>query len=144
MNKIKYIQPSEVPYIKRSNSFVVEIDGKTIQSENDWLYTVAEKFRFPVYDGQKNIEWFKGAFEYPRKYFMNWNRFQDWITDLEWLNTDSVILVIFNYADFMSECAEAKKYIMDDLQNTVDFWEYDAEKYIVGGRRKDFNVYIVN
>lgn len=144
MNKIKYIQPSEVPYIKRSNSFVVEIDGKTIQSENDWLYTVAEKFRFPVYDGQKNINWFKGAFEYPRKYFMNWNRFQDWITDLEWLETNSVILIIFNYADFMSDYAESKRYIIDDLQKTFDFWENEAEICIVGGQRKDFNVYIVD
>lgn len=142
MNQIKYIQPSEIQYINFSNSFVVEIDGKTIQSENDWLYTMAEKFHFPVDDGQKNINWFSGAFEYPRKYFMNWNRFQDWITDLEWLETNSVILIIFNYADFMVNCSEQKKYIMEDLQNTIDFWENDAEKYIVCGQRKNFNVYI--
>ena len=104
---------------------------------------MAEKFHFPFYDGQKNINWFSGAFEYPHKYVMNWNRFQDWITDLEWLGTNSVILIIFNYADFMNNCAESKKYIMEDLQNTVDFWENAAENCIVGGQRKDFNVYIV-
>ncbi|MDE6672020.1 MAG: hypothetical protein K2K16_07460 [Ruminococcus sp.] len=60
MNQIKYISKSEIPYIKCSNSFIVEIDGKTIQSENDWLYTMAEKFHFPVDDGQKNIDWFSG------------------------------------------------------------------------------------
>ncbi|MDE6834101.1 MAG: hypothetical protein K2J39_07665 [Ruminococcus sp.] len=143
MNQIKYISQSEIPYIKCSNSFIVEIDRKTIQSENDWLYTMAEKFHFPVDDGQKNINWFSGAFEYPRKYLMNRNRFQDWITDLEWLETNSIILIIFNYADFMADCYEAKKYITDDLQNIIDFWENDAEKYIVCGQRKDFNVYIV-
>ena len=104
---------------------------------------MAEKFHFPVYDGQKNINWFSGAFEYPRKYFMNWNRFQDWITDLEWLETNSVILIIFNYTDFMVNCSEPQKYIMEDLQNTINFWENNAEKYIVCGQRKNFNVYIV-
>ncbi|MDE5862052.1 MAG: hypothetical protein K2H28_07645 [Ruminococcus sp.] len=143
MNQIKYISKSEIPYIKCSNSFIVEIDGKTIQSENDWLYTMAEKFHFPVDDGQKNIDWFSGAFEYPRKYLMNRNRFNDWITDLEWLETNSIILIIFNYADFIADSYETKKYITDDLQNIIDFWENDAEKCIFCGQRKDFNVYIV-
>lgn len=142
MNRISYVFPEEVPE-KCSKYYFVEIDGKMIQSENDWLYTMAEKFHFPVDDGQKNIYWFKGAFEYPRKYFMNWNRFQDWITDLEWLNTDSVILVIYNYKYFMEKYPEAKTYIVNDLENTLNFWE-NAEKYIVGGQRKDFNVYIVS
>lgn len=142
MNKISCVSPEELSHIKYSNSFVVEIDGKAIQSENDWLYTMAEKFRFPVDNGQKNVNWFRGAFEYPRRYFMNWNRFQDWITDLEWLNTNSVILIIFNYKHFMTECPEAKNYIINDLKNTIDFWENEAEKCIVGGQRKDFNIFI--
>lgn len=143
MNQIKYISFSEIPHIKCSNSFIVEIDGKKIQSENDWLYTMAEKFHFPVDDGHKNINWSSGAFE-SGKYLMNWNRFQDWITDLEWLETNSVILIIRNYADFMKRFPEAKAYIINDLKNTLNFWENDAEKYIVGGQRKDFNVYIVS
>lgn len=142
MNIISFIFPEEVPE-KCDNTFFVEIDGKTIQSENDWLYTMAEKFHFPVSNGRQNIYWFKGAFEYPRKYFMNWNRFQDWITDLEWLNTDSVILVIYNYEYFMKDYPEAKNYIMNDLENTLNFWENEAEKCIVGGQRKDFNIYVI-
>lgn len=145
-NNINIINNSMITCINKNNVFIVEINGEKVKNENDWLYTMAEKFHFPVFfEKEKNVvEWFDGAYEYPRNHFMNWERYEDWLTDLSWIEQDSIILIIKNYSKLLIKYPESKEYILNNFKNVIlPWWEKDVMMYMVDGRKKDFNVYLI-
>ncbi|MBQ6945250.1 MAG: hypothetical protein IJN43_13120 [Ruminococcus sp.] len=107
---------------------------------------MAEKFHFPVFleEEKKVVEWFDGAYGYSRDYFMNWERYEDWLTDLSWVKQNSIILIIKNYSKLLIEYSESKEYIMNNFKNVIlPWWEKDVVMYMVGGRKRDFNIYLI-
>ncbi len=146
-NKITYLKSDELldsVYEKNKSSFIVKIDGQKIYTEDDWLYTMAEAFHFPVFisETKQNIYWFSGAYT-TRKYMMTWHFYDDWITDLEWLNTGSVILIILNYSDMLTDFPESKEYIVNRFKNDIlPWWESEVVNCVVGGEPKEFNVFL--
>ncbi|MCM1266232.1 MAG: hypothetical protein NC200_08550 [Candidatus Gastranaerophilales bacterium] len=147
-NKIEYINLERLNVLKQkfiTSSYYVELDGESIQTEEDWLYSMAESFQFPVSEKKYNINWFKGAYEYPRKYYMNWARYEDWMSDLDWLKTNSIILIINNFSKLLINNNELKDFIIKDLkENILLWWENDVINCVVDGKRKSFNVYLVD
>ena len=64
--------------------------------------------------------------------------------DLSWIESDSFILCITNYDDFLSTNLEEKKIIMNMFQNTIlPWWDEEVVKFVVDGERKKFNIFIV-
>ena len=145
-NNIKTIDNNMVAYTNRNNAFVVEINGEEVKNEKDWLYIMAEKFHFPVFleEEKKVVEWFDGAYGYSRNYFMNWEQYEDWLTDLSWVKQNSIILIIKNYSKLLIEYSESKEYIMNNFKNVIlPWWEKDVVMYMVGGRKRDFDIYLI-
>ena len=65
-NRIRHISETDISAIEEQyaeNSCILKLDGRRIQTESDWLYSMAELFMFPVYTENGNIPWFRGAFE---------------------------------------------------------------------------------
>ena len=90
---------------------VLKLDGRRIQTESDWLYSMAELFMFPVYTENGNIPWFRGAFE----------------------------------NEMLRNEPEVKEYVMNNLKDTVlPWWESEVVNCVVEGKRKSFNVYLVD
>lgn len=146
-NIIKHITDDELSYILKNtadNTFIAEIDGRNILTEDDWLYTMAETFRFPVFMDNRNVNWFEGAFLPPRKYMMNWNRFEDWMTDLDWLDTDSVVLIIRNYSHIFGDNTDIRDYVINELRDIIlPWWETEVVDCVVEGKPKAFNVFLI-
>ena len=147
-NRIRHISETDISAIEEQyaeNSCILKLDGRRIQTESDWLYNMAELFMFPVYTENGNIPWFRGAFEKQGEHFMNWHRYDDWMSDLEWLGTDSVVLIIEHFSEMLRNEPEVKEYVMNDLKNTVlPWWESEVVNCVVEGKRKSFNVYLVD
>lgn len=111
---------------EKESSFVAVIDGSMIQKLSDYLKTISEIFKFP----------------FPAKSLDGYN---DWMRDLEWLNKEEYILVIKNYGDFLNKDLPSKKIVLDGLAAVIlPWWQGDVEKYIVGGKKKPFSVYLVD
>lgn len=130
-NKIHYIGLREANEIrerfrKKNEIYFVEIDGFQLQSWNLYVDKMNEEFRLPLIN--------------PR----NRNAYLDWMTDLDWLNKESYILMILNYNYFMTNDVKTKEILLKQFEKTIlPFWEKDIETVMVDGYPKSFQVYLV-
>ena len=130
-NKIYYVSFEEIQCLKkefnkRSNVFIVEIDGNLIQDKGDFLDIMTEKFKFPY-----SVNGFDG--------------YLDWIRDLEWLGKEEYILIINNFNNFMKKNISFKKIIIEDIEEIIlPWWQKEIENCVVEGKAKLFNVYLVD
>lgn len=107
--------------------YLVEIDGANIQSWRDFISEIEEKMKFPT------------------TCIDSIDRYLDWIRDLSWLNSDGYVLIIYNYSQFLLNDLRIKELIMDSFKDTVlPWWQGEVEKFVVDGKAKPFNVYLVN
>ncbi len=142
-NAVKHISEEESALIKSglSDTFIAEINGEEIKSDEDWIYAVAEALHFPVYsEEEKRYIDFRTGYHSSRKSNITFNIFNDWSTDLSWIKESSIVLFITN-ADKMYN---SESILKDFDDNILHFWEYEAERVIVGGIRRSFLVYCVD
>ncbi len=130
-NKIYRITNKELSLVRKQlekevNWWVGEIDGELIEDWNDYVQTISKVMQFPM----------------PCKVFEG---YIDWITDLDWLEADGYVLIIRNFESFMSKDLEKKKIVVEAFEEDIfPWWAGDVEKYVVGGKAKPFNVYLVD
>ena len=130
-NKIYCITKRELDSIRQQlynqeGVWIAEIDGKVIHTWSDYAHEIVRTFRFPT-PCENSID-----------------AYLDWLRDLDWLGKEAYILIIKNFDVFLQHDMILRKQIMDDFQNVVfPWWEKDIEKYCVGGKAKNFNVYLV-
>lgn len=122
MNKIFYNQ--EFLINKSEDIYYVELDGNRIQTEEELLNNLKVLFDMPDVH--------------------NWDAVYDWLGDLSWLNYESYLLIITNYSKLLGDNLASKQIFLDILKDTVEWWDGDVEKYVVGGKKKSFNVYLVD
>jgi len=66
------------------------------------------------------------------------------MTDLDWLGKKSYILIIHDYSKFLMQDLECKKMIMEIFNDEIlPWWQKNIEKYVINGKSKPFNVYLV-
>lgn len=132
-NKIHKVPSTEADRLveahgEDSSTYVVALQGKDIQSWNDYISVISEKFLFPHSDTQENM-----------------NGYNDWMRDLDWLEMDGYILIIYDYDKFLSQDPQLKKKIIDGFEKYIlPWWKAEVEEHVVGGVAKPFNVYLVD
>ena len=105
---------------------VVEIDGKYIDSWEDYSRIIEKEFDFP----STCVD--------------SMDRYNDWIRDLSWLGDEAFIIVIKNANSFIKNNIELKTKIFNRFtEDILPFWEHEVEKYVVDGKRKLFIVFLV-
>jgi hypothetical protein len=105
--------------------FILKIDGNEIKNLQDYLQFMNKALDFPI----------------PSKSIDGYN---DWITDLSWLNYSEYAIFIFSYNSLMSEDLKHKAIIINHFKEDVlPWWEEDVKKHVVGGKSMPFNVYFV-
>lgn len=130
-NKVSFISQKEMFDIRETlnkdeSLFIVDVDGSTIGSLQDYLGTMNELFKFPI----------------PAR---GLDGYLDWIRDLEWLMKDGYVLVIKNFSKFLSNDLKMKNKIVDDFEKVVlPWWQEEVEKCVVEGKAKLFMVYLVD
>lgn len=90
------------------NAFVCYLRGELCGSSISFFREISAAMRFPYYFG-----W-------------NWNAFDECITDLEWLNFSSLLIVIDNFDQLFKEenpADDYKKYLVEYLNNTLEYWK---------------------
>ena len=134
-NGIYRIDTSEAVKIaqKAGNSgdmLLLELQGKEIQSWEDYINVLDEVIRFPT----SCLVWGYGV-----------NRYHDWMRDLDWLEKEGYVIIIHDYGRFLEREPVVKKQIMDDFSDLIlPWWQADVENCVVEGKAKPFNVYLVD
>ena len=119
VNVYKRITKLEKIYLmcKFSGYFNLNIDGKTVQSEKDAVQILAEGFNIDdLQDG-------------------NWDALADRLERPDYIIPDSINVFINDEI--------SKNIFLEILSDTVLWWDGGVERYIVDGKRKKFNVYII-
>ena len=127
MNVYKTITKLEKIYLmfKFSGYFYLHIDGKTVQSEKDVVQILAEGFNIDdLQDG-------------------NWDALADRLERPDYIIPDSINIFINNAKYLFINDEISKNIFLEILSDTVLWWDGGVERYIVGGKRKKFNVYII-
>ena len=149
-NRVWYVKENETKFfenLQRDDAFQVIINGKDIQKENEFIYAIAEGFHFPVYSATegKYVEWYPTAYKYPNNQVLSWDGLSDWITDLSWIESDRIHLIIENYRFFLIEFPIEKEYIIEFFEKKVlPWWEREVVDYTVGGKSKSFSLYLID
>ena len=130
VNKILYISKQaaerKIKYLKTcENIHVAIIDGRKAKTWKDYLRQIETLFQFPTTND-------------------NFDGYTDWMQDLSWLNKDAYALFIWDYDEFMCIEENNKKVVMSIFSEQIlPWWQQDVELYCVGGKPKEFNVYLV-
>lgn len=134
-NNIYYITDSQKKTLIKSSTknadiYLAELNGEIIPTLNDYLKKIGETFKFPVFSNYDTL---------------NLDAYLDWITDLSWLNAQEFVLIIRNFKLFLQDDLKSKKEILEDFKEVVlPWWEKEVEQYVVGGKAKPFNIYLVD
>ena len=106
------------------------MDGKGINTYADYFDKLWEVFEFS---------------DIPEGWLKNYHTENDFMTDEEEITADKVVFVIKNYNDFMKDDLKEKAETEDYYKNfLLPFWDEEVERTVVGGKRKDFNIYLVS
>lgn len=120
LNSIKYRISSD------EKIFLVELNGATIQTWEDYILEIQTKFKFPT------------------SCLDSMDRYLDWMRDLDWLKKDEYVLIINNFNLFLENQPELKNEIISDLTDFIlPFWQKEVEEVVVNGQSKPFMIYLV-
>ena len=128
MNVYRRITKLEKNYlmVKCLNDFNLNIDGKKVQSERDAIEILANSFNInDLQDG-------------------NWDALFDRLQRSNYIHPERINIFINNSRDLFIKDEDSKNTFLEILSDTVSWWEEDVERYIVDGKRKTFNVYLLD
>lgn len=112
--------------VKSFNDFNLNIDGKKVQSERDAIEILANSFNIDdLQDG-------------------NWDALSDRLQRSNYIHPERINIFLNNSRDLFIKDANSKNTFLEILSDTVSWWEEDVERYIVDGKRKIFNVYLLD
>ena len=128
MNVYRRITKLEKNYlmVKSFNDFNLNIDGKKVQSERDAIEILAKSFNIDdLQDG-------------------NWDALSDRLQRSNYIHQERINIFLNNSNDLFIKDVNSKNTFLEILSDTVSWWEEDVERYIVDGKRKTFNVYLLD
>lgn len=132
MNQILFVTSQEAQKIKDAalpgkNCLVVEIDGEKYPTYNDY------------------IRYIEKLLDFPRPCDGIWERYDDWMTDLSWLNYTEYVFIVRNYNDFLSKDTYGKQCFYECFEELIlPWWESEVVDHMVDGKPMKMNVYLVH
>lgn len=115
--------------INTEDAFLVEIDGKEIQSKTQLLDVMEQKYDLHTSDGT----WGR-----------NWDALDDLMRDLDWIPQKKHIMAIHSYSKMLSHDKRSKEVFYEGLKMYLEFWEEEVLHCVVEGETKEFTVYLID
>lgn len=108
------------------NYYIFTIDGNKVSTKKEFFDAVEILFSFPTSCKNKV------------------SRFDDWMMDLSWLDSDrGICIVINNFEHFLRDNPEFKDLVMDDFrQDILPFWEETVLTTTKDGKTRKMDVVI--
>lgn len=108
------------------NYYIFTIDGNKVSTKKEFFDAVETLFSFPTSCKNKV------------------SRFNDWMMDLSWLDSDrGICIVIDNFKHFLRDDLEFKELVMDDFrQDILPFWGKTVLTMVKDGKTRKIDVVI--
>ena len=120
--------------------------GEILYKYNDVKYIVMDGNEIETYEQYFDKIWELFGFgEIPEGFKKDYYTEDDFLTEMDELTEQKYIFVIKNYDKFLADNDVVKKRIENYYENyLLPFWDNEVERVVVGGKRKDFNIYLVS
>lgn len=133
MNKLYKITEEKFEERKILNKYndvkYIVVDAKGIRSYEEYFDKLWEAFGFD---------------ELPEGWNKDYHSEYDFLTDAENLPYNKYVFIIKNYNEMLKNNQSEKENIEDTYENyLLPFWDEEVERVVVGGKRKEFNIYLV-
>lgn len=113
--------------LNKDNIYLVELDGKAIQSWKSYIIDIQNKFQLPT------------------SCLDSIDRYLDWMRDLQWINEEEIVLIINNYNYFLRNDSKLKEeLILDFEEELLPYWEKEVKNEVIDGVPRPFKVYLVD
>ncbi len=130
-NKIEYIQQKELnglleQYRQNPKCRILGVDGKKCKSVYDLVVDFETELSFP---------WkCEGILD----------RFEDFMRDLSWYDYNQYVFYVTDYhRSFLLYKWKEKGLFLNMFEEILFFWEFGAERCIVGGKPLEMHLYLV-
>lgn len=111
---------------KREDIFLVEIKGEQCTTLSEYLDVMSDSLQFPI--RAKGLD-----------------GYLDWMTDLTWIEKPEVIIVIYEFKDFLENDLQIKEAIIEDFKGIIlPWWESEVVNYVVEGETRKITLYLVD
>ena len=119
---------------------------KILYAHDDTKYIVMDGDGVNTYEEYFDRLWNCFNFgEIPHGWKKDFYTENDFLKDILELAEDKYVFIIKNYDEFLSQNLKEKALIEDYYENDLlPFWDSEVETCVVGGNRKDFDVYLVS
>ena len=119
---------------------------KILYARDDTKYIVMDGDGVNTYEEYFDRLWNCFNFgEIPHGWKKDFYTENDFLKDILELAEDKYVFIIKNYDEFLSQNLKEKALIEDYYENDLlTFWDSEVETCVVGGKRKDFDVYLVS
>ena len=128
MNILKKISIAEKQEMISKNSeklHIVILDGKLLQEKDSAINYICKSFRI-------------------ERKVTNWAGLRDVLSDSDWINSDETLVFLINQQMIFQDNLDFRQILFTIFADTVEWWAGDVEKYVVEGKKKSFNVYLVD
>ena len=106
---------------------IVEIQGKNIRFSEEYYKFIEKELEFPCLC-ESIIA-----------------RYLDWMRDLTWQNYESYYFIIYDSSFFLSKDDSGKEdFFYNFTEYIFPWWEKDVLYCMVGGKTKNFKIYLVD
>jgi len=133
-NKIQSIAKEEkemlLEELQNRGVYIVELFGKEIDTKKKYMETISVLLNFPKWDNS---------------YYFSLDAYLDWMTDTYLTKDFSAIAIFINdYSEFLRAEPDSKRNIMEIFDDILYFWDDEVERVVVGGTKKEYNIYLVD
>ncbi|MGT2949715.1 hypothetical protein BU202_00110 [Streptococcus cuniculi] len=122
---ISMVEKKEIIFNIPEKACILTLNGKLLQDKDSAINYICQSF---------HIE---------RK-VTNWAGLRDVLSDSYWIKNDITYVFFTNQQWIFNSNSDFRQILLSILFDTVEWWDGDVEKYVVGGEKKSFNVYLVD
>jgi hypothetical protein len=112
---IFYVTSEEMDEIREclaaeAGIWIAEIDGRQIPRWDDYSKAIGKVMNFPRFGFVENMD-----------------GYEDWMLDLDWLESSSYAVIIYNYSKFLAKDLEAESWVVDHFSTCIiPYWQNEA------------------
>ena len=129
-NRIIYTSDKEIAEVRKclkqnDKTYVVEIEGIKCLYLSDYLNLISDLFQFPM-----KVKGLDG--------------YNDWMKDLSWIGKNQIVIIIYNFQQFLQKDVSSKTAILEDFYEIIlPWWESEVVNCVVGGEKRRMVVYLI-
>ncbi|MBF0779021.1 barstar family protein [Streptococcus cuniculi] len=122
---ISMVEKKEIIFNIPEKACILTLNGKLLQDKDSAINYICQSFQI-------------------ERKVTNWAGLRDVLSDSYWIKNDITYVFFTNQQCIFSSNSDFRQILLSILKDTVKWWDRDVEKYVVEGKKKSFNVYLVD